>query len=377
MLPQEHNENTVELDTTEGQPTMLGRGQRRKEISVRLRDYVTHTIQIMSPSMPSPLASQRSSGLLGARPASVPLEQNHRLALSTSSVLEDPERYRRLVGRLIYLCFTRPDLSYSVHVEIARAENVTLSLTIQVGLFSNITDILLKNISQGWSEVGLGCSLPGNNYPHWLVFENEGSSVSFTVSQVVGCCLKGMIFCIIYSSPQDSVVSVYPVSVMIKNFTKASIEFYKRDAATTCDDEEWQNLMCNLEPGNEMEVIVAFAHKYTVKKTAIYLVYGEEFDRECTILAVTNLLAIERFEIEMLKIERPEIERPEIEMLEIERPEIEMLEIERPEIEMLEIERPEIEMLEIERPEIEILEIERLGPQFDELFFSLRVFVKP
>ncbi|KAF7809651.1 retrovirus-related Pol polyprotein from transposon TNT 1-94 [Senna tora] len=98
MLPQEHNENTIELDTTEGQPTMLGRGQRRKEISVRLRDYVTHTIQIMSPSMPSPLASQRSSGLLGARPASVPLEQNHRLALSTSSVLEDPERYRRLVG---------------------------------------------------------------------------------------------------------------------------------------------------------------------------------------------------------------------------------------------------------------------------------------
>lgn len=55
-------------------------------------------------------------GLLGSRPAATPLEENHRLAMSTSSPLSDPEPYRRLVGRLIYLCFTRPDLSYSVHV---------------------------------------------------------------------------------------------------------------------------------------------------------------------------------------------------------------------------------------------------------------------
>ena len=56
------------------------------------------------------------AGLLGARPTAVPLEQNHRLALSTSKVLDDPKPYRCLVGRLIYPCFTRPELSYSVHV---------------------------------------------------------------------------------------------------------------------------------------------------------------------------------------------------------------------------------------------------------------------
>ena len=38
------------------------------------------------------------TGLLGARPAVTPLEQNHRLALSTSRELDDPEPYRRLVG---------------------------------------------------------------------------------------------------------------------------------------------------------------------------------------------------------------------------------------------------------------------------------------
>ncbi|XP_021715956.1 uncharacterized protein LOC110683856 [Chenopodium quinoa] len=55
-------------------------------------------------------------GLLGARPASTPIEQNHTLAKFESSILSDPEMYRRLMGRLIYLSFTRPDLAYAVHI---------------------------------------------------------------------------------------------------------------------------------------------------------------------------------------------------------------------------------------------------------------------
>jgi len=54
-------------------------------------------------------------GLLGARPSSFPMEQNHKLSLSKSVLLPNPKRYRRLVGRLIYLAVTRPELSYSVH----------------------------------------------------------------------------------------------------------------------------------------------------------------------------------------------------------------------------------------------------------------------
>ncbi|XP_021716659.1 uncharacterized protein LOC110684511 [Chenopodium quinoa] len=56
------------------------------------------------------------TGLLGARPAGTPIEQNHTLAKSESSFFSDPEMYRRLVGRLIYLSFTRPDLAYAVHI---------------------------------------------------------------------------------------------------------------------------------------------------------------------------------------------------------------------------------------------------------------------
>ncbi|XP_021725291.1 uncharacterized protein LOC110692563 [Chenopodium quinoa] len=56
------------------------------------------------------------SGLLGARPAGTPIEQNHTLATSETPQVAEPEMYRRLVGRLIYLSFTRPDLAYTVHI---------------------------------------------------------------------------------------------------------------------------------------------------------------------------------------------------------------------------------------------------------------------
>nr|KYP64877.1 Copia protein [Cajanus cajan] len=54
-------------------------------------------------------------GLLGAKPASFPMDQHHQLPLAKGALLPDPERYRRLVGRLIYLSVTRPELSYCVH----------------------------------------------------------------------------------------------------------------------------------------------------------------------------------------------------------------------------------------------------------------------
>lgn len=55
-------------------------------------------------------------GLSGAKPTGTPIEQNHQLALAEGVFLDDPEKYRRLVGRLIYLCFTWPELVYNVHV---------------------------------------------------------------------------------------------------------------------------------------------------------------------------------------------------------------------------------------------------------------------
>lgn len=44
------------------------------------------------------------------------MDTKQKLALSTAPVLSDPSPYRRLVGKLIYLTITRPDLAYPVHV---------------------------------------------------------------------------------------------------------------------------------------------------------------------------------------------------------------------------------------------------------------------
>ncbi|CAM8941571.1 unnamed protein product [Rhodiola kirilowii] len=55
------------------------------------------------------------AGLLGAKPSPLPMESHQRLAVSQSVIFDNPERYRRLIGRLVYLTITRPELSYSVH----------------------------------------------------------------------------------------------------------------------------------------------------------------------------------------------------------------------------------------------------------------------
>ncbi|XP_044334532.1 uncharacterized mitochondrial protein AtMg00810 isoform X1 [Triticum aestivum] len=55
------------------------------------------------------------TGMLGCRPIASPMDRNHKIsALSGDPV--NKERYQRLVGRLIYLCHTRPDISYEVSV---------------------------------------------------------------------------------------------------------------------------------------------------------------------------------------------------------------------------------------------------------------------
>ncbi|XP_054812205.1 uncharacterized mitochondrial protein AtMg00810-like [Prosopis cineraria] len=52
--------------------------------------------------------------VLAARLVSTPMDRSTKLSQDSGSSLEDPSVYRRLVGRLLYLTTTRPDLSYAV-----------------------------------------------------------------------------------------------------------------------------------------------------------------------------------------------------------------------------------------------------------------------
>ena len=53
-------------------------------------------------------------GMTGCKPISVPLEQNVKLSVEEGELLEDVTVYRRIVGSLIYMTITKPDLSYAV-----------------------------------------------------------------------------------------------------------------------------------------------------------------------------------------------------------------------------------------------------------------------
>ncbi|RVW57608.1 Retrovirus-related Pol polyprotein from transposon RE1 [Vitis vinifera] len=71
-------------------------------ISLCQRKYILHILEDI--------------GLTGSKHAAFPMESTLKLSANDTNFYEDPSGYRRLIGRLLYLTLTRPDLAYSVQV---------------------------------------------------------------------------------------------------------------------------------------------------------------------------------------------------------------------------------------------------------------------
>ena len=56
------------------------------------------------------------TGMLDYKLVDTPMDPNVRLVLGQGEPLQDPRRYRRLVGKLNYLTITRSDISFPLSV---------------------------------------------------------------------------------------------------------------------------------------------------------------------------------------------------------------------------------------------------------------------
>ena len=77
---------------------------------------ITHStdgLYITQAKYASDLLSQ--AGLTDSKIVDTPVELNAHLTPSEGKLLFNPSLYRRLVGSLVYLTVTRPDISYVVH----------------------------------------------------------------------------------------------------------------------------------------------------------------------------------------------------------------------------------------------------------------------
>jgi len=86
--------------------------------------------------------------MTGCKPILIPLEQNVKLSADERDLVEDTTMYRCIVGSLIYMTITRPDLSYGVgvvnefmqtprkpHLDVVKCILRYIKHTLQCGMF--------------------------------------------------------------------------------------------------------------------------------------------------------------------------------------------------------------------------------------------------
>ncbi|KAL2576400.1 hypothetical protein AAZX31_16G078000 [Glycine max] len=160
-----------------------------------------------------------------------------------------------------------------------RSYSYLIGIGTGTGTYQEVFTTLNNSISKELAtNVACDVSLPADNYPFWLAHTSEGHSVYFTVPE--DCRLKGMILCVVYLSTPEIMASECLISVLIVNYTKCTIQIHKRDTVISFNDEDWQGIISHLGPGDEVEIFVTFGHRLVVKKTAVYLTYGESIDME-------------------------------------------------------------------------------------------------
>ncbi|KAE9611146.1 putative RNA-directed DNA polymerase [Lupinus albus] len=146
------------------------------------------------------------AGMLGSKPCSTPMEYPKKLVSSEAGTpLIDPTPYRRLIGKLIYLTQTRPDLSFcvghlsqflskptNIHFEGAKRILRYLKGSISAGIFfSIISDLKIRGYTDlDWAgypdsrkSVSGYCFYLGNSLISWKSKKQQVVAKSLTEAE--------------------------------------------------------------------------------------------------------------------------------------------------------------------------------------------------
>ena len=84
--------------------------------------------------------------LQDSSPVDTPVEVNLKLSKDDGDLLPDPHTYRRLVGSLVYLTITRPDISYAVNLV---SQFMTAPRHLHLAAVKRIIRYLLRTVPRG------------------------------------------------------------------------------------------------------------------------------------------------------------------------------------------------------------------------------------
>ncbi|GJW41586.1 retrovirus-related pol polyprotein from transposon TNT 1-94, partial [Tanacetum coccineum] len=120
------------------------------------------------------------AGLTVAKPVASTMPTNLNLSLGKGTLLSNPEVYRRLVGRLLYLTMTRPDISYVVQ-HLSQFAYAPTDLHMQAGLH------LLRYLK---GTVGKGLFYPVQPHLHITGFSDaDWAACLMTKRSLTGYCV--------------------------------------------------------------------------------------------------------------------------------------------------------------------------------------------
>lgn len=184
---------------------------------------------------------------------------------------------------------------------------------IYIRLVNNSTETARISPLEGLLEKGgiYSIFLPGNEISSWYNHQSKSNSVSFDVPPLQGCTVLGAIICAVYSRETCSgetcsihpweicsseTCAIYPwirittkTKLFLEKVYKPSVSLFCNEGredtmwVTYCSFEDWTQesrsfettMICEIEEGDQVEVLIGTGRGLPVEKCGVRLVYHQ------------------------------------------------------------------------------------------------------